>query len=103
MITVEEALELVFALVRPLPTEIVPLSRANGRMMPAPAVALRDQPPFPASAMDGYAVNGDAAPGATFTVIGEAGAATPSLAPSPPAKRSASLPAHRCRMGQPEW
>ena len=84
MITVEEALELVFALVRPLPTEIVPLSRANGRMMPAPAVALRDQPPFPASAMDGYAVNGDAAPGATFTVIGEAGAGhafTGSLAP----------------------
>jgi molybdopterin molybdotransferase len=74
MITVEEALELVFALVQPLPTEIVPLSRANGRMMPAPAVALRDQPPFPASAMDGYAVNGDAAPGAIFTVIGEAGA-----------------------------
>ena len=74
MITVEEALALVFALVSPLPTEIVPLSRANGRMMPAPAVALRDQPPFAASAMDGYAVSGDALPGAVFTVIGEAGA-----------------------------
>ena len=74
MITVEQALALVFALVTPLPTEIIPLARANGRFMPAPAVALRDQPPFAASAMDGYAVNGDAVPGARFAVIGEAGA-----------------------------
>ena len=72
MITVEEALALVFALVTPLPTEIVPLGLANGRFMPGPATAKRDQPPFAASAMDGYAVNGDARPGATFTVIGEA-------------------------------
>ena len=74
MITVEQALALVFALVSPLPTEIVPLSRANGRYMPRPAIANRDQPPFSASAMDGYAVNGAVLPGATFTVIGEAGA-----------------------------
>ena len=74
MITVEEALALVFALVHPLPTEIVPLARANGRFMPAAATAKRDQPPFAASAMDGYAINGDATPGATFNVIGEAGA-----------------------------
>lgn len=74
MISVDEALALVFALVKPLPTENVPLSRANGRFMPMPAIATRDQPPFAASAMDGYAVNGPAAPGQTFTVIGEAGA-----------------------------
>lgn len=74
MITVDEALTRVFALVQPLPAEMVPLSRANGRMMPGPAIANRDQPPFAASAMDGYAVHGDAAPGATFSVIGEAGA-----------------------------
>lgn len=74
MITVEDALTLVFALVRPLPTEIVPLSCANGRVMPGPAIANRDQPPFAASAMDGYAVNGPVTPGATFTVVGEAGA-----------------------------
>ncbi len=74
MITVEEALSLVFALVTPLPTEIVPLSRANGRYMPDPAIAKCDQPPFAASAMDGYAVNGTAKPGTIFTVIGEAGA-----------------------------
>ena len=74
MITVEQALALVFTLATPLPTETVPLARANGRMMPGPATANRDQPPFPASAMDGYAVNGAAASGATFSVIGQAGA-----------------------------
>ncbi len=74
MITVDEALALVFALVTPLPTETVPLSKANGRVMANAAMANRDQPPFAASAMDGYAINGDALPGAQFRVIGEAGA-----------------------------
>jgi molybdopterin molybdotransferase len=74
VITVEQALALVFALVTPLPLETVSLSRANGRFMPVPAIAKRDQPPFAASAMDGYAVNGTATSGARFTVIGEAGA-----------------------------
>ena len=74
MITVEEALALVFALVTPLPTENAPLGLANGRYMPGPAIAKRNQPPFATSAMDGYAINGEARPGATFTVIGEAGA-----------------------------
>ena len=74
MITVEEALARVFALVMPLPTENAPLGLANGRYMPGPAIAKRDQPPFAASAMDGYAINGESRPGATFTVIGEAGA-----------------------------
>ncbi|MEO6300236.1 MAG: molybdopterin molybdenumtransferase MoeA, partial [Paracoccaceae bacterium] len=58
MITVAEALASCLALVTPLPTETVPLRVAHGRMMTAPAVARRDQPPFAASAMDGYAVAG---------------------------------------------
>lgn len=74
MTTVEEALALVVALVAPLPIETIPLAAARGRFMPDPAIAGRDQPPFAAAAMDGYAVNGDAVPGARFTVIGEAGA-----------------------------
>lgn len=74
MISVEEALTRCFALVATLSPEVVPLRSACGRVMPAPAVALRDQPPFAASAMDGYAVQGDAPPGTSFTVIGEAGA-----------------------------
>jgi molybdopterin molybdotransferase len=42
--------------------------------MCTPAIATRDQPPFPASAMDGYAVQGDPGPDDNFLVIGEAGA-----------------------------
>ena len=74
MITVEEALARVFALCTPLPHERVALEDAAGRVMVAPATALRDQPPFAASAMDGYALAGPAQAGARLRVIGEAGA-----------------------------
>lgn len=74
MISVDEALARCFALVSPLGTETVPLRAALGRIMPQPATARLTQPPFPASAMDGYALQGDPAPGDRFTVIGEAGA-----------------------------
>ncbi len=74
MISVEEALAQCLALAPALPTETIPLRHAFGRMMPGPAVARRDQPPFAASAMDGYAVQGDPKPGDSFDVIAEAGA-----------------------------
>jgi molybdopterin molybdotransferase len=73
MISVAEALERLFALVEPLEAERVPLREAAGRVLAADAVASRDQPPFPASAMDGYAVRAEeVTPGARFRVIGEA-------------------------------
>ncbi len=75
MIAVSEALERLFALVAPLDVETVALRKAAGRILAEPAVARRDQPPFAASAMDGYAVAGSAVlAGAAFTVIGEAAA-----------------------------
>ena len=74
MISVDEALLRCLALVGPLGVESVPLSQAAGRYMPQPATATRAQPPFDASAMDGYAVAGDPAPGTVFEVVGEAGA-----------------------------
>jgi molybdopterin molybdotransferase len=74
VISVEDALARCLALCARLPSESVPLAQAAGRWMSAPAVALRDQPPFPASAMDGYAVQGDPGPDDNFLVIGEAGA-----------------------------
>ncbi|MBL9052308.1 MAG: molybdopterin molybdotransferase MoeA, partial [Tabrizicola sp.] len=74
MISVEEAFARCLALVAPLVAETVPLAQAAGRWMCAPAVATRDQPPFDASAMDGYAVLGDPGPDDNFLVIGEAGA-----------------------------
>ncbi|MFN5996989.1 MAG: molybdopterin molybdotransferase MoeA [Paracoccaceae bacterium] len=74
MISVEDALTRCLALVAPLSSETVPLSQAAGRRMSSPAVATRDQPPFAASAMDGYAVQGNPGPDDNFVVIGEAGA-----------------------------
>ncbi len=73
MISVEEALTRVLALATPLPTEVIPLAEGAGRILAVPAVAGRDQPPFAASAMDGYAINGaQVQPGARFRVVGEA-------------------------------
>ncbi len=74
MISVEEALAQCLALAAPLPPETVPLAQASGRWMCAPAIATRDQPPFDASAMDGYAVQGNPGPGDSFLVVGEASA-----------------------------
>ena len=72
MIAVDEALARCLALVAPLPAEVVALRHAVGRMMAQPALAARDQPPFDASAMDGYALRGDPAAGDTFVVVGAA-------------------------------
>jgi molybdopterin molybdotransferase len=75
MISVAEALGRLFALVRPVGAETVPLAEAGGRVLAADALARRTQPPFAASAMDGYAVRAAEAPlGATLAVIGEAAA-----------------------------
>lgn len=75
MITVDEALERILALATRLPAETVALRDAAGRVLLEPAVARRDQPPFPASAMDGYAIcEADHVPGARLRVVGEAGA-----------------------------
>lgn len=76
MITVEEALDRVLALAPPAPrTEVVALRAALGRVLALPAVAGLDQPPFAASAMDGYALRAeDLRPGANLRVEGEAAA-----------------------------
>lgn len=75
MITVDEALSQLFALAPAMPSETVPLRDARGRVMLSDAVARRSQPPFAASAMDGYGVTaGAAVQGARLEVIGEAAA-----------------------------
>ena len=74
MITVDEALQRCFALVTPLPSEPVLLRQAAGRVLAELATARLTQPPFDASAMDGYALGRAGEVGASFTVIGEAGA-----------------------------
>ena len=75
MITVSEALEHLFSLVTPLGTETVPLAQAVGRVIAEDATAVRTQPPFAGSAMDGYGVRADeVAVGAKFKIIGESAA-----------------------------
>lgn len=75
MITVDEARARLFELVSPLPAEEVPLERAAGRVLARDVTARRDQPPFAASAMDGYAVKADEVQlHAMFKVIGESAA-----------------------------
>ena len=76
MITVEEALNRVLASADPpLGEENVVLEAAYGRVLARDLKALRTQPPFPNSAMDGYAVrSGDAEAPETLTVVGESAA-----------------------------
>ncbi len=75
MITVTEARKHLFSLISPLPSEDVPLVQAAGRVLLDDAVARRDQPPFAASSMDGYAVKStEVEPDAMFKVVGESAA-----------------------------
>lgn len=56
LISVEEARARLLALFAPLGTEQVALAATGGRVLAEDAVATRAQPPFDASAMDGYAI-----------------------------------------------
>ncbi|OEO29351.1 hypothetical protein VW23_025340 [Devosia insulae DS-56] len=56
MMPVDEAIERVFRKLPKLGSEAVPLARAHRRVLAQPLVARHSQPPFDASAMDGYAV-----------------------------------------------
>ncbi len=66
--------------VTPLGSEHVPLVQSLGRTLAEPIAAIRDQPPFAASAMDGYAVR-EGEIGAAYRVIGESAAGRPFLPP----------------------
>ena len=71
LLPVSDALARILRLVTPMRTEDVALDQAAGRVLRADAVAARNQPPFAASAMDGYAVRaGDAVVGAKLALIG---------------------------------
>jgi molybdopterin molybdotransferase len=77
LISVEEALKRVLASAEsPLCEEAVALADAYGRVLARDLIALRTQPPFPNSAMDGYALRAadTAMPIAALRVIGEAAA-----------------------------
>ncbi len=56
---VEEARARILKNVKPLALETVALKDSRGRVLGKPLSAKRDQPPFPASAMDGYALRAE--------------------------------------------
>jgi molybdopterin molybdotransferase len=64
----DEAQRLVLERVRPLPSERVSLELAAGRVLADAARAAVDLPPFPSSAMDGFAVRAEDVPG-TLPVV----------------------------------
>ncbi len=79
MLSVEEALERITGGISPLSGETVPLDAALGRILADDIAARLTQPPFPSSAMDGYAVRRadlQSLP-ASLSVIGESAAGHP--------------------------
>lgn len=56
LMPVAEALARILKNARPIAAENIPLGKSLGRVLAKAVSAKRDQPPFPASAMDGYAV-----------------------------------------------
>ncbi|MFA5958669.1 gephyrin-like molybdotransferase Glp [Hyphomicrobium sp.] len=79
LLPVSEALNRILASAATLPSQSVGLLHARGRTLASPVTSNVDNPPFDASAMDGYAVLADdvATVPATLTVIGESGAGRP--------------------------
>lgn len=75
-LSVEQALERLLAGLNTLPSEDVALHDAAGRMLAEDIVARRTQPPFAASAMDGYAIR-HADCSHPMTIVGEAAAGHP--------------------------
>jgi molybdopterin molybdotransferase len=71
VISVDEALDRIFLQLDAPASETVPLTRAHRRVLAAPLVATHNQPPFDASAMDGYAVRAaEVVPGGSLKLAG---------------------------------
>lgn len=73
LLPVEDARARMLAEVPAPVAEAVPLADAVGRVLADDVAAVRDQPPFDASAMDGYAVRSSDGPG-PLSVVGESAA-----------------------------
>jgi molybdopterin molybdotransferase len=80
LLALEAAQALVLERARPLAAERVALSEAIGRVLAEPAAAVVDLPPFPSSAMDGYAVRSADTPG-RLPVVQRVAAGAPATRP----------------------
>jgi molybdopterin molybdotransferase len=76
LITLDDAIALVLEQTLPLDPEVVQLDAALGRVLAEAAHARTDLPPFPSSAMDGYAVRSADTPG-SLRVSGRIAAGRP--------------------------
>jgi molybdopterin molybdotransferase len=76
LLSIEQAQHLILGRVRPLPAEQVRLEDAAGRVLAEDAPAAVDLPPFPSSAMDGFAVRSADTPG-VLPVAARIAAGTP--------------------------
>ena len=74
--SVEDARAAMLAWAERLPAETVALQDAVGRTLAEDIVAIRDQPPYPASAMDGWALAAVDSPG-RLRIAGESAAGAP--------------------------
>jgi molybdopterin molybdotransferase len=76
LLSLADAQALVLERVRMLDAEPVPVGEAAGRILVAAAAAAVDLPPFPSSAMDGFALRSADTPG-TLSVVAQIAAGTP--------------------------
>src|SRR5437762_3563853 len=76
LLSIGEAQQLILAHARPLPAEPVAIEAAAGRALAQGARAAVDLPPFPSSAMDGFAIRAADAPG-RLPVVGRIPAGAP--------------------------
>ncbi|HEY8028822.1 MAG TPA: gephyrin-like molybdotransferase Glp [Gaiellaceae bacterium] len=76
LLTVDDAQAAILARCSPLGTETVPIEGAAGRVIAEDALAAVDLPPFPSSAMDGFALRSADVPG-TLVVAARIAAGSP--------------------------
>jgi molybdopterin molybdotransferase len=83
LVSLEDAQRLIVERLKRLDAERVPIERAHGRVLAEPVHAVVDLPPFPSSAMDGYALRAadtQSAP-VTLALAGAVAAGAPAGAP----------------------
>jgi molybdopterin molybdotransferase len=83
LLSIDEALARVLARARPLEPERVPVADAAGRVLAEDVVSGVDLPPFPSSAMDGFAVRAADTPG-RLPVVSRIAAGAPAERPLAP-------------------
>jgi molybdopterin molybdotransferase len=80
LLSIAEAQQLILANVESLAAEAVPIFAAAGRVLAEPGLARVDLPPFPSSAMDGFAIRAADTPG-RLPVVARIAAGRPARTP----------------------